>query len=266
MAKEHRPAMLFYGREFYGDINVMAMTLEERGAYVHLCWLCWSEGSVPDDASVIARIVQPADSEAFAGKSFPKLRACFEAIDGRLTHRKVEKIRAEVTAFSENQSERAKRGWEKRRNDAGSMPDECRNDAGSMPPISDLRSPISDLQTVSAKDICTPGGAQESPATSQLRKQQSEWFSEWYTLYPRKQSKGRAEKAYRQHVKSKEQADALMDALRKQLPELLSRAPEYVAYPASYLNSLAWLDEASPAKQSAIELALQMIEEEKNKR
>ena len=46
-----------------------------------------------------------------------------------------------------------------------------------------------------------------------------------------------------------------MEALRKQLPELLSRAPEFIAYPASYLNGLAWLDEVAPAKPSAFEEA-----------
>ena len=140
--------MLFYGREFYGDINVMAMTLEERGAYVHLCWLCWSEGSVPDDANVIARIVQPADTEAFVQQSFPKLRACFEASDGRLSHRKVEKIRAEVTAFQRKPVRTGQAGMGKTpkrcRIDAGCMPERCRINASDfLSPISDFRSPNS---------------------------------------------------------------------------------------------------------------------------
>src|SRR5271166_6594185 len=39
--KEKRPAMLFYGREFYEDINVMAMSFEQQCVYIRLLWLCW---------------------------------------------------------------------------------------------------------------------------------------------------------------------------------------------------------------------------------
>ena len=261
MAKEGRPAMLFYGREFFGDLNVMAMTLEERGAYVHMCWLCWAEGSIPDDARIIARIVQPADVEAFVSQSFPKLRACFDVAEGRLVHGTVEKIRGEVKEFSRGQSERALRGWEKRRNkDAGSMPDECRNDAKSMPPISDLRSPISDLQSAK-ENTCAPNAArvcdssflegEKHKTAHTVRKkgtpsaEQLVWFTEFWECYWLRKSKKDAANAFYKAVKTQAMFDAVMVAVKAQSPEMLNRPADKRPYAASWVNAERWLDDVA---------------------
>jgi len=113
MAKESRPAMPFYGKDFYSDINVVLMTNAEQGMYLRLLWHCWSEGSVPDDTERLSRLLQ-VDRAEFEEESFPKLRACFEAADGRLVHRKIERIRAELDSFRAKKSRAGKKGAEKR--------------------------------------------------------------------------------------------------------------------------------------------------------
>jgi uncharacterized protein YdaU (DUF1376 family) len=113
MAKESRPAMPFYGKDFYGDVNVVLMTIAEQGMYLKMIWYCWSEGSVPDDPERLSRLFQ-VDRATFEKESFSKLRACFEAADGRLVHRKIERIRAELDEFRNKKKRAGKKGAEKR--------------------------------------------------------------------------------------------------------------------------------------------------------
>jgi len=103
--------MLFYGREFYDDIHVQEMDYAAQGMYLRLCWLCWSEGSIPADPERVARILK-VDPDKFA-VSAALILGCFqEGSPGRLIHPKVEKIRAEVDAFSEKKSRAGRLGNE----------------------------------------------------------------------------------------------------------------------------------------------------------
>jgi uncharacterized phage protein (TIGR02220 family) len=47
------PAFQFYPQDFISDINVQAMTLEERGAYITLLCHCWIEDGIPKDSRVV---------------------------------------------------------------------------------------------------------------------------------------------------------------------------------------------------------------------
>ena len=67
-------------------------------------------------------------------------------------------------------------------------------------------------------------------------------FEAWYDAYPRKRGKGQAVKAYR-IARKKAAADELLDALREQIPTLTAKGPEYVPYPATWLNGERWEDE-----------------------
>jgi uncharacterized protein YdaU (DUF1376 family) len=100
MAKEQAPYMPFFGRDFYGDVNVMAQDLEEQGAYIRLSWLCWQEGTIPADVAMLAMICSNTPVSRFKKKIWPKLCGLFEAApDGRLVHRKIESIRDGKEAF-----------------------------------------------------------------------------------------------------------------------------------------------------------------------
>ncbi|QSR28890.1 Hypothetical protein CFH99_0070 [Nocardioides aromaticivorans] len=67
-------------------------------------------------------------------------------------------------------------------------------------------------------------------------------FDRWYDTYPRKRGKGQAFKAYRA-ARKKVDAPTLLDALASQLATLTARGPEYVPYPATWLNGERWADE-----------------------
>ena len=81
------PAFQFFPKDFISDINVMAMTLEQRGAYITLLSHCWIEGSLPDDPRVLQALCNhPSnwDEVWFA------LEPCFKRSEGRLINPRLE--------------------------------------------------------------------------------------------------------------------------------------------------------------------------------
>jgi uncharacterized protein YdaU (DUF1376 family) len=115
MAKEKAPAMPFYGREFYQDANVIVMSLEQEGAYHRLCWLCWQEGSIPNDLAKLAAICKHVPLARFKRFIWPALQPCFvERPDGRLIHRKVEEIRGRRRGYLQGCATGGRRSAERR--------------------------------------------------------------------------------------------------------------------------------------------------------
>lgn len=103
------------------------------------------------------------------------------------------------------------------------------------------------------KDSCASADAEresEPPADDLAprrdREREAE-FETWWAAYPRKRAKGQAMKAYRA-ARRKVSADALLDTLKAQIPTLTSRGPEYVPYPATWLNGERWSDEADASR------------------
>lgn len=70
-------------------------------------------------------------------------------------------------------------------------------------------------------------------------------FDEWWKLYPKKVNKQQALKAWNQHTK-KTAAEHIIEATRRQLTtpdSALTRDPQYIPYPASWLNAGSYENE-----------------------
>jgi len=115
MAKEKAPAMMFYGREFYSDEDVLVMDWQQEATYLRLLWNCWQEGSIPAEVPKLAAICRNTPVEKFELEVWPALCSLFVARDdGRLIHQKVESLRE------------AKEGRRKACSDAGKLGNEIR--------------------------------------------------------------------------------------------------------------------------------------------
>jgi uncharacterized protein YdaU (DUF1376 family) len=258
VAKEKRPAMLFYGKDWYNDIRVQEMDYAEQGMYLLLCWLCWSEGSIPDDGERIARILR-VEVGPFVEKSFSRIRSCFNAVEGRLIHGKVEEIRSEVDGFSQRQRDKANRRWHK----------DAPRDAKPMPELC-LRSPISDLRSPSSSESQNPcafdkARVDENPLSykkESLAIQQDGWFSEWWTLYWLHKSRKAARVAFGKHIKTEARFDEVMAATKSQSAEMLAREACRRIHGATWLNGERWLDEPAEAAPQARSEALSALYEE----
>jgi len=113
MAKS--PAFQFYPKDFLADENVMAMELEELGAYIRLMCICWIEGSIPADVRRLARLCG-CDSKRMA-ELWQAIEPCFEphpTEEGRLIHPRLEREREKQAEHRAKKSEAGKEGAKKR--------------------------------------------------------------------------------------------------------------------------------------------------------
>jgi uncharacterized protein YdaU (DUF1376 family) len=87
----------FYPYDFMGDENVIAMTLEERGAYITLLCQQWANGSIPADVPALARILKRTTEEMET--LWPAIAPCFPShpeLDFRLANARLE-VERELT-------------------------------------------------------------------------------------------------------------------------------------------------------------------------
>jgi uncharacterized protein YdaU (DUF1376 family) len=109
MAKEQSPAFQVYPREFEGDVNVKAMTLEEFGAYLRLLFTCWTEKGIPEDIGKLARILHVTKARML--KLWPALAPCFKSNGhGDLINPRLERERDKQRRNRLARSEAGKKG------------------------------------------------------------------------------------------------------------------------------------------------------------
>lgn len=89
------PAFQFYATDFLSDAPVMAMTLEERGAYITLLCVAWTEQGIPADHRKLARVLH-VSTRRFAA-IWEAMEACWRPDgEGRLVNPRMESIREEM--------------------------------------------------------------------------------------------------------------------------------------------------------------------------
>lgn len=113
---ERSPAFQFYPRDFLSDSNVLAMTMAERGCYITLLCLCWTDGSLPADLSRMARLIGLTSGQL--QKMWPALGVCFKPHPddvGRLVQPRLERERVKQDDFRQRQSENGRLGGRPRK-------------------------------------------------------------------------------------------------------------------------------------------------------
>jgi uncharacterized protein YdaU (DUF1376 family) len=98
------PSFQFYPRDFLSDINVQAMTMEERGIYITLLCLCWIEDGLPfDDSHPMATLWKK-----------PGVAKCFVEKNGKLRNPRMDRERRKQIKYHKSQQEAGLRGAKKR--------------------------------------------------------------------------------------------------------------------------------------------------------
>jgi len=93
----------FYWSDFL--LGTALLSCEEVGAYMRLLCFQWQEGSLPNDAKLLARLAQ-ADERTISAI----LHKFSESSDGKLRNRKMEDVRKSLNAYKKTRSENGKRG------------------------------------------------------------------------------------------------------------------------------------------------------------
>lgn len=111
--KEKSPAFQWYPKDFETDEVAACMSLSERGVYITLLGYCWLEGSIPDDASKLARLCRCSESEL--RRAWPAVSQKFTPReDGRLLNSRLEKERESQREHSDRRKNASAIGNRKR--------------------------------------------------------------------------------------------------------------------------------------------------------
>mgnify|MGYP001590420410 FL=1 len=72
-------------------------------------------------------------------------------------------------------------------------------------------------------------------------------FLSFYSAYPRKKSKGQAEKAFKRVIeKLQVPIQTILDGLERSKADWINREPDKIPHPATWLNAKGWEDESDP--------------------
>ncbi|WP_026479348.1 hypothetical protein [Ahrensia sp. 13_GOM-1096m] len=66
---------------------------------------------------------------------------------------------------------------------------------------------------------------------------------EFWPIYPRKVAKAKAKRMWAKQIKAGHKPETIIAGLKRLLPELKARRPEFQPHPASWLNDERWDDE-----------------------
>jgi uncharacterized protein YdaU (DUF1376 family) len=109
---DRSPAFQFYARDFLSDVRVMAMSLEQLGAYWKLVSICWIEEGLPSDPAMLARLLHVSPTKM--AKLWPAIEPCFRLESGLYQHPRLDRERAKQDEYRTIQSTAGKNGAAKR--------------------------------------------------------------------------------------------------------------------------------------------------------
>lgn len=137
----------------------------------------------------------------------------------------------------------AKGGTAKAANDAASASKPLANDAAN----------VASVWQTSSKPCSPepePGTSSSNPSSAAPPRSAAvdELFETWWTIYPRRERKAAARKAFAKAIKLAEPSAILAGAVR--LRDDPNRVPMYTPHPASWLNAGGWDDEPLPSRQT----------------
>lgn len=76
-----------------------------------------------------------------------------------------------------------------------------------------------------------------------------ELFNEFWGLFPRKVSKRDARKKWDIEMRRGTSPLEIIEGLKRQLPELMTREPQFRPHPSTWLHQARWEDEPAPPAQ-----------------
>lgn len=121
--------------------------------------------------------------------------------------------------------------------------------SGQGVPNQDFTSPES-----GTKLVPNLGHTKENPKENQ-QKTCAKRFARFWAAYPKKKSKGTAEKTFQKINPSEQLLDAMLVSIEqaKTSDDWKRNAGQFIPYPASWLNAKGWEDDVGPAEQNQID-------------
>lgn len=177
MATDKAPAFQFYPKDFMTDENVLLMSNTEIGVYIRLLCSCWLEGTLPLDTDSLARMAHMPLKQFTKFWENSPVKRCFRVgEDGRLHHKRLDEEREKQATHRQRQSDKGIKGAAKR----------WPNDSRSIAPAIAQALPIDS----------SPSPSPIPPVSPPLDAWTAEWFDRIYAIYPNKDRKVDANRAW----------------------------------------------------------------------
>ena len=223
-----------YCGDYLSDINVKLMTMAQRGMYTTLLFHEWLEGSLPTNKVHLSML---CDNHVDFDEDWSAIKHCFFEEDGRLYNPRLEKERKNVDEYRDRKSNSGKKGAKVRW--------ESKNGTAIAPP--------------SIKEVEVEVEIEVKPISKKTKNNYSEEFeNEFWSIYPRRDSKKRAVEKYVSLRKSGVALDTIINGLKSYIKHwrLSGTEPSFIPMASTWLNQERYEDELLSESGTAKKLVL----------
>lgn len=244
--KGRPPAFQLYVKDWLTSKKRAAMSLDQQAAYFNLLCHCWDtdDCSLPDNAELLAALSELR--EHWNTRSTPVHQAFVPhpKKPGFLTNMR---LYAEHQKYLQIQKERRRAGQQSgasRRKANSNTIEHVFNKSSA--PVEQL--PNSSIPSSSSKKRYMRGDVLNGHRAS---------FDRFWTVYPRKRSKGQAEQAWAKLQPDDALLGAMLTAIEqaKRTPDWIKDRGKFIPYPSTWLKAKGWEDEyAAPTQHDRIPL------------
>ena len=157
--KNPAPSFQFYPADFISDLNVQAMTMEERGVYTTALCHCWIEDGLKCGSRVV---------EGWF-KQFPSVAACFVQVDGKYRNPRLDKERQKQLEWREKSADGGRKSARRKR---------------LKPPLKGGRRVVE--PPLNQKGTLSSSSSKEDSRESSIKADNTgQLFEEFWTAYPK---------------------------------------------------------------------------------
>jgi len=263
------PAFQFYPADHLASARTTMMSLREEGAYLRALLYCWRHGSIPADPKRLAKLIGKGCTISVATMVASMFLPCAED-STQLVHDRLDSEREKQRDWRKKSSEGGKKSAASRAKAKAAQVDEgClangstkrrtrRSSSASSTSTSeetgeDTRTVPSEDERVSKAPVEPAPVDDEESTVSDRSNDKLAGFDEFWAEYPRKESKGAAERAWMKGNCAR-LLDEILDGVEfaRHSPRWCKNGGQYIPHPAKWLNDRGWEDEIA-AVQSAPE-------------
>jgi uncharacterized protein YdaU (DUF1376 family) len=247
--EQRSPAFQFYPKDFLADENVRLMSLQERGAYITLLCLCWTEGTLPADTDRLARLC--GVPHAAFRRIWPALEMCFRPdsdTEGRLIHPRLHRERQKQAEFKRRQSDNGKKGGRPPKQESQNNPSLSSGLEVAEPRKSSASS--SAFASANQERVSGPYLSESANGTSITTAAGLAAFDRVRKAYPRKDGNQRAtEGEWRQLEPDEAMLQTILDDITKRVAGGWADDLQYVPLLGRYLRERKWTEPFVPRKK-----------------
>lgn len=210
---------------------------DEQGVYWMVCSLIMSEGhAIEYDTRRLAAlcVLRPTDAKKIIDRLVQRGKLTLQS-DGKLTQNRaqseVEKSLNRIQTAAENGSKGGRPSEKSKQNQKMTKPN------GFSDAETNKQQTTSNYQ----QEEETIVSFDQSPRAKRMAEIDLEFSEQFWPAYPRKVSKGQAEKAYRT-ARKETSLEVILAAATRYANERAGKDTQYTKHPSAWLNAKGWLD------------------------